>query len=286
MIFYCHLAFKNLPMVRTFNCYTTTEKKRVKQLEFIISASTDIGIKKQTNQDSLTVKRIDTPAGKMVLAVLCDGMGGLSNGEVASASLIRAFEKWLYEDFVLAFENSFDINSVTQAWNEIVVEMNKKIQQYGQEHNISLGTTVTAMLITENQYCILNVGDSRVYEISDNLYQITNDQTLVAKEVSEGKLTPQEAETDPRRSVLLQCCGASTEVVPEFHYGQTKKDTVFLLCSDGFRHQISPEEIYLMFDPSCLIDETTMKNSIDYLIELNKQRLENDNISAILIRSF
>lgn len=255
-------------------------------MDFIISASTDIGIKKQTNQDSLTVKKIDTPAGKMVLAVLCDGMGGLSNGEVASASLIRAFEKWLYVDFALAFENSFDINFVSQTWNKMVVEMNNKIKQYGQQHGISLGTTVAAMLITEDQYCILNVGDSRVYEISDNLYQITNDQTLVAKEISEGILTPQEAETDPRRSVLLQCCGASMEIVPEFHYGQTKKDAAYMLCSDGFRHMISPEEIYMTLNFSTAFDEVTIKNNIDYLIDLNKQRMENDNISAILIRTF
>lgn len=255
-------------------------------MEFIISASADIGIKKQTNQDSLTVKIINTPMGKMAMAVLCDGMGGLSNGEIASASLIKAFEKWLYRDFEEMFKNDFNVNSVAQAWNEIVIEMNEKIKRYGQEKNINLGTTVTAMLITEENYCVLNVGDTRAYEISDNLYQITNDQTLVAREVSQGKLTPQEAESDPRRSVLLQCCGASFEVVPELHYGQTKKDAVYLLCSDGFRHQISPEEIYRTFEPSLMSDESTMKKSIDYLIELNKQRLENDNISAILIRTF
>lgn len=255
-------------------------------MNFIISASTDVGIKKETNQDSLTVKKLNTPDGNMVMAVLCDGMGGLSNGETASASLIKAFEKWLNNDFESVFNGDFDINTVAQQWNKIVVDMNQKIQQYGKERNINLGTTVNAMLITESQYLVLNVGDTRAYEISDDLFQITNDQTLVAKEVAEGKLTPEQAETDPRRSVLLQCCGASATVVPEFHYGQTKLNAIYMLCSDGFRHQISADEIFSVLNPEILLNETDMKNNTDYLIELNKQRSETDNISVISIRTF
>lgn len=254
-------------------------------MDYIVSASSDIGIKKQTNQDSLTVKVINTPLGKMTLAVLCDGMGGLSNGEIASASVIKAFEKWLNNKLPDPTENDFDLKLVSKEWNELVVGMNQKIMQYGKEKGINIGTTVTAMLIKQDQYIVLNVGDTRAYEIYDSLYQITNDHTLIAKEIAEGRLSAQEAETDPRRSVLLQCCGASAEVAPEFHYGYPNKNAVYLLCSDGFRHQISPEEMYYTFEPSRMCDEFTMKKSIDDLIELNKQRMENDNISAILIRT-
>ena len=66
-------------------------------MNYIISANTDVGIVKKTNQDSLTVKVINTKQGKMVLAVLCDGMGGLAKGEVASASVIHAFDRWTQE---------------------------------------------------------------------------------------------------------------------------------------------------------------------------------------------
>ena len=66
-------------------------------MNFIISAATDVGTVKATNQDSLTVKTLRTCQGRMVLAVLCDGMGGLQKGEVASASLVRAFEQWMSE---------------------------------------------------------------------------------------------------------------------------------------------------------------------------------------------
>ena len=65
-------------------------------MNFIISANTDIGISKTTNQDSLTVKHLTTPLGTMVFALMCDGMGGLDKGEVASATVIRAFDEWVH----------------------------------------------------------------------------------------------------------------------------------------------------------------------------------------------
>lgn len=256
-------------------------------INFIISASTDIGIKKETNQDSYTVKKIKTGFGNIVFAVLCDGMGGLSNGEIASASVIKAFEKWLTSEFTDICKNSkeIDFSLISQQWDRIVQNMNNKIQQYGNERGISLGTTINALLITETQYIILNVGDSRTYYISDNIYQITNDHTLVAQEIAQGKITAEEAETDPRRSVLLQCCGASKTVNPEFHYGQTMAGTSFLLCSDGFRHKITAEEIFSAAYPDNIPDQDAMKRNVDYLIELNKQRGETDNISAVLIKT-
>ena len=64
-------------------------------MEYIVSAATDVGISKNTNQDSFSIKRLDTKLGKIVVAVLCDGMGGLSKGEVASATVIDAFNKWI-----------------------------------------------------------------------------------------------------------------------------------------------------------------------------------------------
>ena len=67
-------------------------------MNFIVSANTDIGIVKDTNQDSLSVKVINTPIGRMSFAVLCDGMGGLAKGEVASASVIRAFDTWAKQE--------------------------------------------------------------------------------------------------------------------------------------------------------------------------------------------
>ena len=142
------------------------------------------------------------------------------------------------------------------------------------------------MLLTENHYYVMNVGDSRAYEITEHLTQITNDQTFVAREVALGNMTPEQAEVDERRSVLLQCIGASEEVYPDFFTGPARVNATYMLCSDGFRHEITPGEIYDKFQPGVLWDDRTMNQHTIDLIELNKQRNERDNISVVLVRTF
>lgn len=254
-------------------------------MNFIISASTDVGIVKSTNQDSLSVKVANTNQGKVAFAVLCDGMGGLSKGEVASAAVIRAFDHWFMNSFPKLCMGGISDLAITSQWNTIINNCNEKINEYGMRQGVRLGTTVVVVLLTQTRYYILNVGDSRAYEISTGVKQITEDQTLIAREIAQGRLTPEEAKTDRRRSVLLQCVGASECVTPDMFFGDVNKDTVFMLCSDGFRHVITPEEIYEKLNPAVLTNEGVMaKNSVD-LIELNKFRKERDNISVALIKT-
>jgi serine/threonine protein phosphatase PrpC len=257
-----------------------------KALNFIISASTDVGIKKDTNQDCLFVRTLKTNQGRMVFAVLCDGMGGLAKGEVASASLINAFTEWMNTALPALAQSGIEDSTIRAQWDGIVTRMNEKIMNYGKQNSVNLGTTVVTLLLTDKRYCIMNVGDSRAYEIAGSLNKITNDQTVVAKEVSLGNMTQEDADKDPRRNVLLQCVGASNEVLPDFFFGDTKQNAVYMLCSDGFRHVITPEELYTAFDPNQMSDVAVMKERADQLIELNKRRNEEDNISVITIRTF
>ena len=162
-------------------------------MNFIVSARTDIGLTKTTNQDSLSMRVVNTSLGRMVFAVLCDGMGGLDKGEVASASVIRAFDDWLKRDFPKLCSVPIEDSVIREQWNDIVNEQNNKIKAYGACHGVRLGTTVVAMLLTQNRYYILNVGDSRAYEISDGIKQITDDQTFVAREVALGNMTEEQA---------------------------------------------------------------------------------------------
>lgn len=255
-------------------------------MNFIVAASTDVGIKKLTNQDSYCVRLFNTKQGKIVMAVLCDGMGGLSKGEVASATLINAFCQWSDNKLPILCEKGITDADIINDWKNIVSENNEKIKVYARSCGMSMGTTVTAILLTERKYYVINVGDSRIYEITDSANQLTQDQTVVAREVAAGNLTLEEAKHDPRRSVLLQCVGASSEVCPDMFLGETKLNTVYMLCSDGFVHEISSEEIYDYLNPRVMIDANGMKKNMDLLIELNKQREEQDNISVVSIRTF
>lgn len=255
-------------------------------MNFLVSANTDIGLTKDTNQDSLSVKVINTDQGRIAFALLCDGMGGLAKGEVASASVIHAFNQWVNEQLPVLSAAPIDEEILKNQWNDIIQSQNRTIQVYGGRLGVKLGTTIVLLLITEEKYFIMNVGDSRAYEISDNLYQLTKDQTFVAREVELGNMTPEQAENDPRRSVLLQCVGASETLCPEFFVGDSKSNATYMLCSDGFRHEITPQEIYDKMQPGVLLDDATMNQNTVDLIELNKQRNERDNISVVLIRTF
>ncbi len=255
-------------------------------MNYLVSASTDKGIKKNTNQDSLAIKVADTSIGKVTFALICDGMGGLQQGEVASANLTLAFNEWFENSLPRLIQRGLEDYKISQEWDWIIQKENKRILIYGQQQGIHLGTTIVAALFTDSRYYILNIGDSRAYEIKEKVTLLTQDQTVVENEFRKGLLTREQADNDPRRSVLLQCVGAIQNVYPEMTYGETKKDAVYMLCSDGFRHVISNDEIYQYLRPEVLTSKEIMKKHGDLLIELNKSRLEEDNITVNLIRTY
>lgn len=257
-------------------------------MKFYIATHTDVGIKKDTNQDSYCVLQAETPKGNVLLAIVCDGMGGLESGEVASASIIRAFKNWFCTELPYTLASKTYYDDVKYEWDRLIKTQNQSIAEYGRQHRIQLGSTITAMLFFEDgKYLIGHVGDSRAYKISNKeLTILTEDQTVVANEVRLGKLTPEEAERDPRRNVLLQCIGASRIVEPDYIGGLAETGVCYMLCSDGFRHELSEAEIQNAFAPIANGEETQMKKNVVRLIELNKSRGETDNITALLIRAY
>lgn len=255
-------------------------------MNFIVSASTDKGNVKNSNQDSLNVKIMTINGEKVVFAVLCDGMGGLEKGEVASTTMVQVFSRWILERMPVLMTQGITDAAISKEWTQLIVQYNDKIKQYGKKCAISLGTTLTAVLIAQGRYFIVNVGDTRIYEIKEETVLLTKDQTVVAREVESGNLTPEQAARDSRRNVLLQCIGASDAVYPDYFFGEAKKDAVYMLCSDGFRHEITPDEIYAYLCPDRMISADEMKQNEVALINLNKERQETDNISVITIRTY
>lgn len=254
-------------------------------MDFMIAAHSDVGIKKNTNQDSLLVKVAQTSLGKVCLCVVCDGMGGLSKGELASASVIRVFDRWFEEDFPNLLSGGFHPDDLKLSWDNIVLEQNRLLSEHAARSGTRMGTTIVALLIIKDQYYIMNVGDSRAYLLDTGINQLTKDQSFVQYEMDLGHITWEEAINHPQRNVLMQCVGASEVVMPDFYTGPAGTDAVFLLCSDGFRHVISPQEIYDRLNPNVCTSEQAMKENAAYLTELNKGRREVDNISVALVRT-
>lgn len=254
-------------------------------MDFMIAAHTDAGIKKATNQDSVLAERADTDYGRVCLAVICDGMGGLAKGELASATLICDVQQWFHEEFPDMLYQGIAPEVLRKRWVKLILDANVKITNYGIENKVRLGTTAVVLLIVGDIYYIIHVGDSRVYRITDTIMQLTKDQTFVQREMDAGRMTPEQALADPQRNVLLQCIGASSVIEPEFQFGRIAAGTCFLLCSDGFRHVISAEEIYQQVNPQTAVNEKVMTERLVYLTELVKYRRENDNISSVLVHA-
>ncbi|MGM9987415.1 MAG: PP2C family protein-serine/threonine phosphatase [Bacillaceae bacterium] len=243
---------------------------------------TDVGSTKKTNQDGLLIKIADTSYGKAGLVVICDGMGGLSQGELASATVIQRLGDWFEQGFPPLLKGNWR-ETVQGQLDMHITQLNKKIVAYGERNHLKLGTTVTALLFVDTTYYIFQVGDSRAYVIGDTLTQLTKDQTLVARELERGNLTAEQAKIDPRRNILLQCVGATGNIEVVITTGELQEDDVLLLCTDGFYGEIKEEEL-LQLKSASLRTREEMKEKLVACIELVKSRGEKDNISVILVK--
>lgn len=255
-------------------------------MRIIVSASTDTGNTKTVNQDSVTVQLLEGNGGQMAFAVLCDGMGGLQRGELASASVLCAFRRWREKRLHLLMASGFLDHEIRRDWSDIFTECNEKLKLFGRRNGVRLGTTATVMLLTPGRYFVANVGDSRAYEIQEQTRQLTKDQSVVAREVELGQVSIEQAERDPRRNILLQCVGASEEVCADFYFGIPRKDAVYMLCSDGFRHKISQGDMLAVLGPRCMDSAERMAQNEKALIRLAKERGERDNITVATMRTF
>ena len=252
-------------------------------MHFTAIAETDIGTTKSTNQDSVLIKHAKYANEEILMALVCDGVGGLSKGELASATAVRIFSEWFEKELPNELEH-LNIESIGNKLKIKICDINNLIIRYSNEHGIKgSGTTFTGILFVKNQYIIAHVGDTRVYYINHKLEQLTNDHSFVAREVTRGTMTPEQAKTDRRRNLLLQCIGSSNQIAPDILTGYTKNGT-YMLCSDGFRHEITPEEICAQFKPESLLNKDSMHANAKYLIDQDKQRGERDNISVVLIK--
>lgn len=251
-------------------------------MRFTATADTDVG-RRKNNQDSALIKHARYSGGEVLLAVVCDGMGGLASGELASATVIRAFADWFDRELPIELVEP-DMEVIGRKWELLLKTLNVKIAEYTGGTNARMGTTFSGILFIDDKLLIGHVGDSRIYYVDRQLYQLTEDHTYVAYQIKRGVLTPEQAKTDPMRNYLLQCVGASPSVTPQIIVGKAKPGT-YLLCSDGFRHEVTEKEMFSALAPKQLPDKAAMHTTIRSLTQLVQQRGETDNVTAVLIKA-
>src|SRR5919198_801644 len=187
---------------------------------------TDTGKKRRRNEDDYVV---EPP-----LFAIADGMGGAQAGELASslaAGAVRGGE---------------GIGSGESRVVELIQEANRRVyQRSSQDAAVSgMGTTMTVALVEDDSVVFGHVGDSRAYVIRDGkLEQLTEDHSLVAELVRSGKLSPEEAETHPQRSVITRALGTDPDVDVDTFSIPTQPGDLFMLCSDGLTSMVEDEEI-------------------------------------------
>lgn len=254
-------------------------------MNFFTAALTDAGNFRKNNQDGI-LARTDRQRG-LLLAAVCDGMGGLSDGELASAQVIRSLNEW-FEILVETKAEDAAETKAADAAKEIAGLLKKEnflIGDYGRRNGISLGTTATIFVLAGSECAIVHVGDSRVYHVSHSkkAERLTEDQTLAAREARRGKMTALEAQRDKRRNLLLQCVGASARVEPEIKTGRVRPG-IYIICSDGFCNKITDREIAQAFDPAVIESRDDIKKAGKTLIERARLRGEEDNMSFAAVK--
>ena len=149
---------------------------------------------KSVNQDAYLVKRAQTSAGDVALAVVADGMSGLQRGQVASGAIVRAFDEWFQRDLPLAgeslgFSGAAFARAVQVQWANLLQEINLSLLKRGLHEGVSMGAACTVFLVAAETYYVMQVGDTRLYCLDDRaIYQITRDQTFAAREIAAHKI--------------------------------------------------------------------------------------------------
>jgi protein phosphatase len=222
----------------------------------------DPGLIRDNNEDSVH-------AGQRLLAV-ADGMGGMPAGDVASEIMMRA---------LVGLDEGPEAAEPLAALHTAVEDGNRQIGEAAQADPAreGMGTTVTALLLSGEQFGLLHVGDSRAYLLRDGaLSQLTKDDTFVQSLVDRGMLTPEEARSHPRRSLVTQAVQGH-RLEPAYSTLDLLVGDRFLLCSDGLSDIITDETI-----AEFLVTHADRQQCAEQLVKLALQAGAPDNVTVII----
>ena len=224
---------------------------------------TDTGRQRQANEDSFF-------AGSQLFAV-ADGMGGAQAGEVASRIAAESFEPAVRGD-----------QSGEAYLRSIAETANRRIHSIAERDSTrsGMGTTLTAALVEDDEVSIAHVGDSRAYVYRDgNLRLLTSDHSLVEELRRQGRLTDEQAEDHPQRSIITRALGPEEAVEVDTMTFSARPGDVFLLCSDGLTTMIKDDRI-----AEILANADDLDAAVDQLVREANEAGGRDNITAVAFR--
>jgi serine/threonine protein phosphatase PrpC len=242
---------------------------------------TDVGVVREHNEDSACME----PANGFF--IVADGMGGHAAGEVASAMAVETVRKTLeaarkeIESFKRAPTDA-GRRGIVQLLQSAVLSAHQAVFQRGQHEadKAGMGTTLDVVLIAGPEAFVAHVGDSRTYLVRDGRSsQITTDHTVAEVLVIEGKLTIEEAQVSPLRTILVNAIGVSADVGVEMAHVTLKRGDRLLLCSDGLHDYFPIEE-----EIAQKLSTDAPGDALKDMVELAKARGGHDNITGVAVR--
>jgi PPM family protein phosphatase len=225
---------------------------------------TDTGRQRRGNEDAYFAR---SP-----LFAVADGMGGAQAGEVASHLAVEILEQGLPEGG----------GSVEERMRTRVAEANTAINERSQSDQqlAGMGTTLTMAYVGEDEVHVVHVGDSRMYRLRDGTFErLTDDHTLVEELVRSGKLTPEEADHHPQRSIITRALGPEAGVQADSFTWPARAGDVYLICSDGLTGMISEEQV-----GELLARAPSLATAGRALIDAANAAGGRDNITVVLFR--
>jgi len=259
----------------------------VSGVRVLVSALTDVGLARTTNEDAFAV--MDLASGdeiraertaeaipvqdRGVLLALSDGMGGHQAGEVASALVLESLQQSLRD--VTAAPIHEQLEQGVRIANKNV----KAASRIRSRHD--MGATLTAVLVHGGEAYVAEVGDSRAYLLRNGrLRQITRDQSLVQMLIDRGMLTAEEARRSPQRSIILQAVGLGDDVRVAIARLDLRWGDRLLLCSDGVSGAVSDDEL------RSILEGSDPRAACETMIALANARGGHDNQTAIVADVF
>jgi protein phosphatase len=227
-------------------------------------SDTNTGRQRRANEDSFLARA--------PVFVVADGMGGARAGEVASHTAVEAFGAGLPDDDT----------SAEQRLAQRVREANERIHALSRQDSrrAGMGTTLTAAYVGDEEVSFAHVGDSRAYCLRDGVLQrLTEDHSLVEELRRQGRLTEQEAEEHPQRSIITRALGPEPDVEIDTLTHRARAGDVYLLCSDGLTGMVSEERV-----KELLLESKSLEQAGRALIAAANDAGGRDNITVVLFR--
>lgn len=236
------------------------------------STISNIGKVRETNEDSYGNVSIDN----YDFFIVADGMGGHSDGELASSLTVESFTNFIKD------ANIKDYPSVSNLQEEAIIFANSEVVKVSKQKQEKMGTTVVCLCIDyiENKIHISHIGDSRIYLFrDDNLQQLTKDHSLVNELLNSGVLNEEEAENFSNKAAVTRAVGVSLDVRADNKSMDYHKDDLVFLVTDGLTNELSAEEI-----KNIIKEYDDVYDISKYLVEAAICNGGRDNVTVTTIR--